>query len=164
MTVLLGCGATPAPMNPDPVTPGPVAPNAADVAATLDALHAAAARADGPAYFGLFTPDAVFIGTDASERWTIPEFQAYAQPHFSQGRGWAYQATERHVAFAPDGAVAWFDEALTNEKYGAVRGSGVLVRTDAGWRVAHYVLSFPIPNEAAGDVIERVQREARPAE
>ena len=29
--------------------------------ATLDALHAAAARADGEAYFGLFTPDATYL-------------------------------------------------------------------------------------------------------
>ena len=36
------------------------------IALTLDALHAAAAKADGAAYFQLFAPDAVFLGTDAT--------------------------------------------------------------------------------------------------
>ena len=34
----------------------------ADIERVLDALHLAASRADGPAYFNLYTPDAVFIG------------------------------------------------------------------------------------------------------
>ncbi|WP_312685611.1 nuclear transport factor 2 family protein, partial [Brevundimonas nasdae] len=37
----------------------------------VDQMHQAAARADGPAYFETFTPDARFIGTDATERWTL---------------------------------------------------------------------------------------------
>src|SRR4051794_3526829 len=56
--------------------------------AVLDAFHAAAARADAKAYFDLFTPDGVFIGTDAGERWTVPQFKAYAAPVFARGKGW----------------------------------------------------------------------------
>ena len=37
------------------------------VAAVLDDLHDAASKADGPRYFSLFAPDAVFFGTDAGE-------------------------------------------------------------------------------------------------
>jgi len=122
---------------------------AADVAALLDRLHATAARADGADYFGCFTADAVFMGTDATERWTLAEFRAYAEPYFAAGRGWTYAALERHVAFDGDGDTAWFDERLWNATYGECRGSGVLVRADGGWRVAHYVLSFPIPNDLA---------------
>ena len=44
----------------------------------------------------LYAPDAVFIGTDAGERWTIDEFEAYAEPHFSAGRGWTYRRTPHH--------------------------------------------------------------------
>jgi hypothetical protein len=38
----------------------------------------------------MFAPDGIFIGTDATERWTVAEFKAYAKPHFDKGRGWTY--------------------------------------------------------------------------
>lgn len=131
----------------------------AAVGATLDALHEAAARADGARYFALFEPDAVFIGTDASERWSLAEFRAYAAPHFDAGRGWTYEPVERHVRLDAAGGVAWFDERLSNAKYGETRGSGVCTRGDDGrWRIAHYVLSFAVPNDAAGDVVDAIKR------
>lgn len=133
----------------------------APVAAALDRLHAAAAAADGDAYFALFAEDAVFYGTDASERWTLADFRAYAEPIFAQGRGWTYFPTERHVCVDATGDTAWFDERLENAKYGEVRGSGVLVRTPDGWRVAQYNLAFPVPNELAADLVERVRALAR---
>ena len=58
------------------------APEAA-VAAVLDDFHAAAAQADEARYFGHLDDKAVFLGTDASERWTKAQFQAYAHPYFS---------------------------------------------------------------------------------
>ena len=124
--------------------------------AVLDDLHLAASEADEERYFGHFAPEGVFLGTDATERWSVEEFRAYARPHFSAGKGWTYRATERHVRVSPDGKTAWFDERLHNEKYGEVRGSGVLV-WDGRWRIAQYNLSFPIPNELAGKVIELIQ-------
>lgn len=125
--------------------------------AVLDAFHDAAARADGPAYFGLLTEDAVFLGTDASERWTKDQFRAYAEPYFNQGKGWTYTPRERHVGYAPGGATAWFDELLWNEKYGVCRGSGVLVRTGGGWRIAQYNLSVPVPNDLLPEFAERIR-------
>ncbi|HZL99978.1 MAG TPA: nuclear transport factor 2 family protein [Planctomycetota bacterium] len=145
--LVCGCSA--------PRAPAPAA--AGDPAAVLDALHAAASRADGAAYFALFLPDAVFIGTDASERWDLPAFRAYAEPYFARGQGWTYVPTERQLVLGPSGDVAWFDERLQNEKYGETRGSGVLVRRDGRWLVAQYVLSFPVPNELAPDLVERVR-------
>ena len=40
------------------------------IAMVLDDWHAAAAAADEDRYFAHFAPDAIFLGTDASERWT----------------------------------------------------------------------------------------------
>jgi len=128
--------------------------------ATLDALHAAAARADGAAYFALFTPDAVFIGTDATERWDLAAFKAYCEPYFGRGQGWTYVPTERHVVYGPWREVAWFDERLQNEKLGETRGSGVLVWRKGHWLIAQYVLSMPVPNELAPDLVERVRAQS----
>ena len=149
----------------------PAAAQPDDPAATLDALHAAASRADGEAYFRLFTPDAVFLGTDVSERWTLPQFRAYAAPVFAQGRGWTYRPRSRTVTLAPGECrcIAWFDEVLDSESYGTSRGTGVLVRGEGGWKVAQYALTFPIPNDLAKEMTARIrtheaaQRAASPA-
>jgi len=39
--------------------------------AVLTSLHQAASDADGELYFSLFADDAVFMGTDATERWSV---------------------------------------------------------------------------------------------
>lgn len=139
-------------------------PEEESAAVTLDALHAAAAAADGAVYFDLFTPDAVYIGTDATERWTIDQFRAYAEPYFARGRGWTYTPRSRALTLAPLDCrcVVWFDEALDSESYGTSRGTGVLVRGDDGrWRVALYALTFPIPNALARDLTARIRAAAQ---
>lgn len=143
------------------------------IAAVLDDFHDAASRADVIRYFGHFATNGVFLGTDASERWSLPEFRAYAEPHFSSGRGWTYVALERNVYIASCGRMAWFDERLMNERYGECRGSGVLVMCegvggnkdedqdgdgDRGvWKIAQYSLTVPIPNEMLADVARRIR-------
>ena len=124
------------------------------VGALLDRFHAAASRADEEAYFACLADDAVFLGTDATERWTVGEFREYAHERFAAGRGWTYVPQERHVRVS--GRVAWFDEVLRNEKYGHCRGTGACVRGRNGWRVAHYSLTFLVPNEAAAAVREAI--------
>ena len=126
------------------------------VGAVLDAFHRAASEADGDRYFGFFAEGAVFLGTDASERWSVEEFEAFAEPYFSVGRGWTYTPQERHVVIAADGVTAWFDELLSNEAYGTCRGSGVLLLTESGWRIAQYNLSIPIPNELAAEIVAMI--------
>ena len=134
------------------------------IGAVLDQLNAASTAADGPAYFDLFTPDARFIGTDTTERWSLAEFRAYAEPFFARGRGWTYTARERTVTVAPIDCrcVAWFDEVLDNAGYGEVRGSGVLRLTDDGWKIEQYVLSFAVPNDRAAQVVEAIKAPAPP--
>ncbi len=123
----------------------------------LDSLHKHAANADGEAYFALYSEEAIFIGTDVSERWTRAQFQAYAEPIFSQGRGWRYIPRERHVVLSPMSNMAWFDEVLDSENYGTSRGTGVLVRTREGWKISQYHLTFPIPNDLAGAMTQKIK-------
>ena len=110
----------------------------------------------------LFAEDAVFLGTDASERWTKKQFQAYARPHFQKGQGWNYRASERNVRVDPKGEYAWFDELLTNRKLGQCRGSGLLRRVEGEWKVVLYDLSIPIPNELAEEVVEKIKARETP--
>lgn len=129
----------------------------AEVEATLDAFHQAAAEADGEAYFALMAPDLVYLGTDRTERWSREEFRAWAQPYFEGGRGWTYRVLRRHVQLGPRGDLAWFDEELENDSYGSCRGSGVLRRSGRGWTIVQYNLALPVPNELARDLVERIR-------
>ncbi len=65
---------------------------------------------------------------------------------------------DRHVAFAPDGSTAWFDEIVESPRWGRFRGTGVVRLLDGKWRVAHYSLTLLVPNEsfegAAGVALE----------
>ncbi len=129
----------------------------AEVATVLDNLHRLASEADFAGYFALYTDDAVFLGTDATERWTKAEFQDYARGSFDAGRGWSYTPTERHIFLSPDGSTAWFDERLTNSSFGETRGTGVLVRDAGEWKIAQYNLTIPIPNQIAREVVGRIR-------
>jgi len=118
----------------------------------LDDWHDAAAQADEARYFGHFAADGVFLGTDATERWNVEEFRAYAHPHFERGRAWVFRATERNVEI--EGELAWFDEALDTEGLGPARGSGVLRRESGVWHIVHYNLTITVPNERFREVKE----------
>lgn len=141
----------------------PVAPLAGqddardEVSATLDALHEAASEANFDRYFSLYAGEAVFLGTDATERWTREEFMDYTRARFDTGTGWTYHMLERHIAIAPGGGTAWFDERLENANLGETRGSGVLVMEDGAWKIAQYNLTIPIPNEMAREVAQRIR-------
>ena len=54
----------------------------AKIEAVLDDFHAAASDADEERYFSHLAESGVFLGTDATERWSVPEFRAYAESFF----------------------------------------------------------------------------------
>jgi len=139
-----------------------VDPGARDVEATLNRFHEAASRADGATYFALFAPEGIFIGTDASERWTVDQFRAYAMPYFLRGHGWTYVPRERHVQLSPHGDIAWFDEILDNKNYGVCRGSGVLRRVGGAWLICQYHLTIPLPNHLAEKIVKLIRAESAP--
>jgi len=131
------------------------------VGGIIDAWHAAAAAADEEKYFSFFTPDAVFLGTDATERWTRDEFRKFAHPYFAKGKAWSFKSVSRWISFAPDHTVAWFDEMLDTPNLGPCRGSGVLLATRSGWKIAQYNLSIPIPNDLVDDFKKRIEEHAK---
>lgn len=128
---------------------------------TLDDWHRAASEADEARYFGLMTGDAVFLGTDATERWDLAAFRAFAHPYFAKGKAWTFVPSDRHVMFDADGDAAWFDERLDSASYGECRGSGALRRENGTWKIAHYNLTIPIPNALANSVVEMIRKMPR---
>tara|TARA_R110001583_G_scaffold83631_3_gene220703 strand:+ start:9249 stop:9809 length:561 start_codon:yes stop_codon:yes gene_type:complete len=123
----------------------------------LDGWHKSAAAANFEIYFEAMTDKSVFIGTDASENWTIKEFKNFSKPYFDKGKAWSFTPIERNIYVYNDGKIAWFDELL-DTWMGVCRGSGVLKKVDTMWKIEHYVLSLTIPNENIQEV-KNVNRE-----
>jgi ketosteroid isomerase-like protein len=129
----------------------------ADVNRVLDDWHQAAAVADEARYFGAMSPDFVFLGTDATERWDLAAFREFSHPYFAKGKAWTFVPRDRHVMFSPAGDVAWFDEKLDSASYGECRGTGIARRVAGVWKVAHYNLTIPIPNDLSKSVVEMIR-------
>jgi hypothetical protein len=123
------------------------------IIAMLDSFNKAAARADYKTYFNFYTEDAIFTGTDATERWDKPAFMAWAKPIFDKGRAWDFTALERHIYFYTTGRLAWFDELL-NTQMKICRGSGVVVKQADEWKLKQYILSTTIPNDNLDSIIK----------
>lgn len=127
------------------------------VSSILDQFHQAATDANADKYLNLLHDDAVFLGTDASERWTKEQFTTFVQPYFAQGKGWSYVSKQRNVSLLPINNIAFFDELLHNNNYGTCRGTGVLIKTKDGWKISQYNLSLPVPNDITKDVVKAIK-------
>ncbi len=122
----------------------------------LDAWHLAAAKADEDTFFGSMTADAIYIGTDASERWLRDELKEWSKEYFDRDSAWAFTATERQVHLSDDGQYAWWNESL-DTWMGVCRGSGMLQLTADGWKIKQYHLSVTVPNDKIKQFIKLVK-------
>jgi len=124
---------------------------------SMDTWHELASKAD-KRFFDFMTPDAIYIGTDASERWTKQEFVKFAMPYFDKGKAWSFKAINRTVYLSDDEKTGWFEELL-DTWMGECRASGVLERTDQGWLLSHYQLSVTVPNEKIKEFLQLIEKE-----
>lgn len=129
----------------------------------LDSFHLAAEEAKLSDYFGCFSPDGYFLGTDATEHWDVSHFYEYSKPHFDAGVAWTYRPIEgsRKVHYFPSKetpAFCTFDESLDSEVFSMGRGTGSMVynKSKSSWFILSYHLSFPIPNEFAPYVCKAI--------
>ena len=131
----------------------------------LDFWHLSASKSNFQDYFGCFHIQATFLGTDASENWTVIEFMKYAKPHFMAGSAWTYVpiSGSRKLVFVPSTSsaiesksdfsysqICTFDELLTSESFNITcRGSGSAIFDVSNncWFILSYHLTFPIPND-----------------
>lgn len=124
-----------------------------DLNEILDKWHRDAADGKLDAFIGAMSPNGVYIGTDASERWTTDEFRNFCKPHFAKGKTWNFRPVSRNIDFSRDKQTAWFDEILDTHM-GICRGSGVLQMQEGAWKIEQYVLSAAIPNSLMKPVVK----------
>ncbi|MEN0006525.1 MAG: nuclear transport factor 2 family protein [Bacteroidota bacterium] len=120
--------------------------------------HQAAATANADAFFGAMTPDGIYIGTDATERWLRDELRDWAKAAFEREVAWDFKAVEREVYFSRDGRYAWWEESL-DTWMGICRGSGVVEKQEGQWKIKHYHLSVTVPNEKIKEFKKLVGKE-----
>ncbi len=123
-----------------------------DINARIDAWHHAAATADEDVFFGTMAKGGIYLGTDATEKWTRDELRAWSEKYFDRDVAWAFKPFNRSLYFSNDGSVAWWEEYLET-RFGTCRGSGVVERIDGQWMIMHYDLNVPIPNNDIDDVL-----------
>ena len=58
--------------------------------------------------------------------------------------------------------MAWFDEDLATPNLGPARGSGVLVKRGAEWKLSQYNLAITVPNARFEAVKKAAAAEASP--
>ncbi len=119
----------------------------------LDDWHHAAATADEVTFFGMMAQDAVYIGTDASEKWYRDELKTWSKKYFDRDTAWAFKPITRSIYFSNDYKMAWFEENLET-RMKVCHGSGVLMLENKVWKIKHYVLSAAIPNEMMDDYLK----------
>jgi len=123
------------------------------IAAMLDSFNLEAARADYTGYFNNYTSDAIFIGTDPTERWDKEQFMIWAKPYFDRGKAWNFKSIDRHIYMDENKNTAWFDELL-NTQMKICRGSGVVVKKGNEWKIQQYVLSMTMPNNQINEALK----------
>lgn len=124
----------------------------------LDNWHRAAATADEDTFFGSMTPQAVYIGTDASERWLRDQLREWSKEYFERESAWSFRPTSRQLRLSDDQTLAWFDEKL-DTWMGTCIGSGVVRRTESGWKIEHYHLAFTVPNDKMDSVLKLLKED-----
>ena len=53
--------------------------------------------------------------------------------------------------------IPWFDEELDTPNLGPSRGTGVLKKNAGEWKIEHYNLTVPIPNDIVDDVVKQIE-------
>lgn len=125
----------------------------ASIHKVINEWHQAAADANAEKFFFSMADDCIYIGTDATERWTKTEFVSFAKPYFDKGKAWSFTPYNRDVHVTSDGKTAWFSELLTTWM-GTCRGSGILRKTKGEWKIEQYHLSVTVPNDQIKEFIQ----------
>lgn len=131
------------------------------IATLINEWHQAAAVANAQAFFSFMSNDCIYIGTDATERWTKTEFVSFAKPYFDKGKAWDFKPYNRDIHVTSDKKIVWFSELLTTWM-GTCRGSGVLKKIKGEWKLVQYHLSVTVPNDQINDFLKLINSQSKP--
>ncbi len=125
----------------------------------IDDWHKAAATANEDVFFGSMSDSCIYIGTDASERWTRDELKEWSMKYFQRESAWSFTPKDRKIIFSDDGKIAWFSELLETWM-GICRGSGVIQQNaDGKWLLEQYHLGVTVNNDYIKEFIDLIKKD-----
>ena len=129
-----------------------------DINLLLNNWHLAAAETDFDLFFNSMDENAIFLGTQADEKWTKSEFMDFSKPYFDKGKAWDFKPFDRALYQSESTNIVWFEESLKTWM-GVCRGSGVVVKNDSEWKIIQYNLAVTISNDLVGEFIEVIKQD-----
>lgn len=133
-----------------------------EIDTVLNHWHQAAAKAEENIFFdSIMTVDAIYLGTDISERWLRDELKSWAKKVFDKDSAWDFKPYNRNLYFHPNSnEIVWFEESLKTWM-GDCRGSGILVYDNGKWKIKHYNLAVSVPNDAMDKYLEIIVKKKK---
>lgn len=122
----------------------------------LNRYRRAAANSDAKEFFGCFDEHSITFWTDEAERFTLPELKTALAPYFEKGVAWKRTVRDRHVYLGPNQQIGWFEEKTEREGV-PMRTTGVVQKTEEGWKIVQSNTAFAIPNGIYPQIVELVR-------
>lgn len=116
----------------------------------INAWHEAAAVGDSAAFFSMMTENAVYLGTDESERWDKTSMGKDLGKYFNGKRAWKFIPYNRIYTELEDKNSILFDECLRTWM-GPCKATGILTKEKGNWKISYYNLSVAVPNDNVKD-------------
>ena len=121
----------------------------------LTRYRSALANSDAEKFFGCFDENSITFWTDEAERFTLPQLKAVLTPYFDQGQTWKRTVRDRHVYLGPNQQIGWFEEKTERDGV-PMRTTGVIQKTEKGWKIVQSNTAFALPNEIYPQIVKLV--------
>lgn len=121
----------------------------------LSRYRSALANSDAEEFFGCFAENSITFWTDEAERFTLPQLKAVLKPYFDQGETLKRKVRDRNVYLGPNQQIGWFEEKTKRDGV-PMRTTGVVQKTEKGWKIVQSNTAFALPNEIYPQIVKLV--------
>ncbi len=124
-----------------------------DMDKVIDNWHKAAAVGDSVGFFSLMTPDAIYLGTDETERWDRTSMGKDLGKYFNGKKAWKFIPYNRIYTSLGSKNFILFDECLQTWM-GPCKSTGRLTRVKGQWKISYYNLNVAVPNDVVNEYLK----------
>ena len=115
----------------------------------MNLWHQSASKSNASIFFdSLMWPEAIYLGTDISEKWKRDELKYWSASAFEKDTAWDFKVNRRSIYKNEfDNNIIWLEEDLLTWM-GPCRGSAVLIKKNQQWKIMHYNLAVAVSNDS----------------
>ena len=119
----------------------------------LSSVEPVAAIGDSVGFFSRMTEDALYLGTDETERWTRTTMGKDLGKFFNGKKAWHFIAYNRIYTALDDKNTILFDESLKTWM-GPCKSTGMLRKVKGKWLISYYNLNVAVSNAVVKDYLK----------